>query len=314
MQGIRSIFAAVNSIPSRLLNDPGLARRVFRVRLKAPTPHAFRRALHRMSGESDMVVSGAFGEIVGSVSDYAVLERYAREGTWCPVENAFFEDFFARHGRGTYIDIGANIGLTTIPVARNPKVLCLAFEPEPTNFRYLRRNVALNCRTNVDLFSLALLDRSGRMLLQLSPANKGDHRVRVAGAGSSIEAGWPVVQVDVERLDDVLAGCDMPVPIAAKIVAQGSEAHIIAGGRRILAQASALLVEIYPYLLHRTQADMDALLDFMAGHFCHAAMIDGGSRATLAWEPVIDIADAIKAWMAPGVAQPSHYFHVFLRK
>jgi FkbM family methyltransferase len=321
MQAIRSLFAAFNSIPGLFRGPlepmrPPRPRppRVFRVRLKQPTPHTLRRALHRMAGDTEMVVSGAFGDIVGSVADYAILERYARERTWCPVENAFFEAFFARHGGGTYLDIGANIGLTAIPVARNAGVRCLAFEPEPANFRYLRRNVVHNCGANVELFSLALFDRRGRLPLQLSPTNQGDHRVRVADDGPLGEAGWPVVQIDAERLDDVLAGRELRAPLAAKIVAQGAEAHIVAGGRRILARVQAMVVEIYPYALRRMQADMDVLLGFMAEHFTGAAIIDGGSAAQPIWRPVDVVVDAIKSCMAPGAAAPSAYFHVFLRK
>lgn len=317
---IRSLFAAFNSIPGLVRRtvspvQPTRPRRVFRVRLNKPAPHAFRRALHRMAGETDMVVPGAFGRIVGSVGDYTVLERYARDRTWCPVENAFFEEFFARHGGGTYLDIGANIGLTTIPVARNPAVWCLAFEPEPANFRYLRRNVEANCRgRNVELFSLALLDRSGRMPLQLSPTNKGDHRVRIGDDGCLGEAEWPVVGVDAERLDDVLAGRHVPAPLAAKIVAQGAEAHIVAGGRRTLARAEAMVVELYPYALQRMRADMDGLLGFMAEHFREAGLIDGGSHTAPMWYPVDEVIDALKPCVAPGAVETSDYFHLFLRK
>ena len=49
--------------------------------------------------------------------------------------------FFAPTG-GTYLDIGANIGLMTVPFARDPRIRCLAFEPDPTNFGFLQRNIA----------------------------------------------------------------------------------------------------------------------------------------------------------------------------
>src|SRR6185436_16328316 len=37
--------------------------------------------------------------------------------------------FFDKHRAGTFIDIGANIGLITIPIAKLPFVRCRCFEP-----------------------------------------------------------------------------------------------------------------------------------------------------------------------------------------
>lgn len=313
----RSLFAAVTSgLFGRKLHPVERSPHVFRVRLDVPAPHAFRRALHRMSGETEMVVLGALGDIVGSVDDDGVLERYARERTWCPSETAFFEAFFARHGGGTYLDVGANIGLTTIPIARRRSVYCLAFEPEPENFRYLRRNIVANCAAGkVELFSFALFDRRGRLSLRLSPTDKGGHRVQLADdAPPPGESDWPVIRIDAERLDDVVAERDLPAPLAAKIVAEGAEAHIMAGGYRTLARAEAMVVEVRPQALRRLQADMEILFGFMAEHFCLAAIIDGGSTAQPIWRPVAAIVDALAASMAPAVAATSRSFHVFLRR
>jgi hypothetical protein len=44
-----------------------------------------------------------------------------------------------------YLDIGGNIGLTTIPIARNAKMKCLVFEQHPTNFGNLLDNLNGNC-------------------------------------------------------------------------------------------------------------------------------------------------------------------------
>ena len=63
---------------------------------------------------------------------------YASTGRWAEHTNELIGRFFDKAGRGTFLDIGANIGLTTIPVARRANVACHAFEPEPENFRNLR--------------------------------------------------------------------------------------------------------------------------------------------------------------------------------
>jgi FkbM family methyltransferase len=317
---VRSLFAIFNALPGRLRRWADLApatptRRTIQIRLKKPTAHAIHRALCRVAGADDMKVSGAFGAIEGSIDDYAILETYARSRTWCPVENDFFATFFAARGGGTYLDIGANIGLTTIPVARNPHVSCLAFEPEPANFRYLRRNVNANCRNgNVELFSLALFDRRTRLEFQLSPSNKGDHRVRSAAAeGDFAEQAWPVIGVDAERLDQVLRGRPLAVPLAAKIIAQGAEPHIVAGGAETLGRAEALVIEIYPYALRRMGGDVEALLRFLGRQFREAAMIAGGTATAPVWHPAAAVVDALAELCAKSATSSAEYFHVFLR-
>jgi FkbM family methyltransferase len=59
--------------------------------------------------------------------------------------NSLFSNFFQANDGGTYLDIGANIGLTTIPIAQLPDVQCIAFEPAPENFRNVQANVRANC-------------------------------------------------------------------------------------------------------------------------------------------------------------------------
>jgi hypothetical protein len=59
--------------------------------------------------------SGSYGLIRSSLNDGLILPAYARTGVYEPRLAALFCEFFASQGGGTYLDIGANIGLTTIP-------------------------------------------------------------------------------------------------------------------------------------------------------------------------------------------------------
>ena len=58
-----------------------------------------------------------------------------------------------------YIDIGANIGLTCIPIA-NLDYKTIAFEPNPIALELLTKNVALNSPTNFYLFPFAVSSSS----------------------------------------------------------------------------------------------------------------------------------------------------------
>ena len=91
----------------------------------------------------EVSAAGDRGIVASSWNDQCVLPEYASTGTFAETVTTALQEFFAKDG-GTFMDIGANIGLTTIPIAQNPLVRCLAFEPEPDNFRFLQRNVARN--------------------------------------------------------------------------------------------------------------------------------------------------------------------------
>src|SRR5215472_10792350 len=70
---------------------------------------------------------GDHGFIRFAPTDSALLPVYARTGRWWKATNDTLIQFFAA-GEGAYFDIGANVGLTTIPVAvRYPLVRCQAF-------------------------------------------------------------------------------------------------------------------------------------------------------------------------------------------
>lgn len=74
-----------------------------------------------------VAIKGANGTIRGSIEDVDLLGRYAAEGSWAEETIRDFQQLF-EHSGGSFLDIGANIGLTTIPIARNPDVQCYSFE------------------------------------------------------------------------------------------------------------------------------------------------------------------------------------------
>src|SRR5438094_750470 len=82
------------------------------------------------------------------------------------------------HPGDVAVDVGANIGYHTLIFARavGERGRVFAYEPDPDNFRLLRRNVELNGYRNVRPFQAAVSDRSGTLTLYLSRDNPADHR------------------------------------------------------------------------------------------------------------------------------------------
>jgi FkbM family methyltransferase len=204
-------------------------------------------------------VRGQDGHVIGSARDVIALQYYARDGRWAARTADLLCGFFGEHGGGTYIDIGANIGFTTIPVAQQATVTCVAIEADPDNARYLRANVAANCpHPNVTVHHVALFSSRGHVTLEVSPDNPGDNRVRTGGGEGVLgEAQWRTVTVEAAPLDDVVTA--PAKPLALKIDVQGAEPHVFEGGRRTLAQADLLIVEWAPYFMARVGGDPAAV-------------------------------------------------------
>jgi FkbM family methyltransferase len=76
------------------------------------------------------------------------------------------------------INVGANIGYyACLALAKNKQVV--AFEPMPTNLRYLLRNVKANdWRENIEIYPLALTNRTGVI------------EIWGSGTGASLIKGW----------------------------------------------------------------------------------------------------------------------------
>ena len=212
-------------------------------------------------------VAGDYGIIQGDPNDAIIVNTYARTGTWAADTNSMLNEFFDKSGGGTYIDVGANIGLTTIPVARNRAVRCHAVEADPINYAHLARNVTLNCEYgNVTTYEAAAFSREAELQFARSSFNFGDHRIRLGvGVKSEEEQSRETITVQGRPLDAIIPA--VVGPLAVKIDTQGAEAFVIAGGANVLANCDFLIMEFWPYGMSLLDADLEIVLSFIDTHF-----------------------------------------------
>jgi FkbM family methyltransferase len=207
-------------------------------------------------------VRGQYGLVTQSIEDRVILPFYARTGTWAPETNARLVEFFAGRG-GTYIDIGANIGLTTIPVAQNPNVACVAIEADPDNFAYLSANIAANCpHNNVTLHQVAAYSHTAMVELELSRDNFGDHHIKGTVSRDENEDGrHTTIRVKAAAIDDLVKPTRFP--LAVKIDTQGAEPFVIQGATQTLAMAKLAIIEFWPYGVHRMGGDIRDVIELL---------------------------------------------------
>jgi FkbM family methyltransferase len=272
--------------------------------------------LGRRFGIEDMRIPGELGLIEGALADTAILASYAQTRCWAPSLVRIVEEFFDGHGTGTYIDIGANIGLTTIPVARRSWVACKAFEADPQTFGYLQQNLRQNCTTgNVEAFNLALSDRRGTVGFELADDNLGDNRIRLTDAdGSFGEAARRVIHVSTDRLDNVLSAGTLIPPIGAKIDTQGAECRIVEGGQAVLATASILAFEFWPYGIRRMASRPDSLLEFIASRFSSGTTFFSEIDEAPHWQPLGTLVEHLRAFANASGDKPYATCDVVVRR
>jgi FkbM family methyltransferase len=266
-------------------------------------------------GIDSLRTSGEYGPIVSSSRDASVFLKYAQTGRWAENTNAIFGEFFDRRGGGAYLDIGANIGLTTIPIAQRAAVACFAFEPEPENFRNLSINVGANCRhNNVQLFQTALFDRNAELKFELAPNNLGDHRIRLNDSQVNLlgEDERRTITVPAAPLDDVLG--EVGAPLAVKVDVQGAEPFVVAGGKRTISNADLLVMEWAPYHIARLGGDHRAMLNVLRSSFSAGRIGAAEGSASREARPIAEICERLEATFAADRMRPERYLDIIATK
>jgi|ERR1043166_1210092 FkbM family methyltransferase len=167
------------------------------------------------------------------------------------------------------LDIGANIGFYTLLFARlvGDSGRVYAFEPDPTNFALLEKNVRANGYKNVELVRKALADENGKTRLYLAKNNRGMHRLYQPRRGGKS------VEVDVVRLDDYFAADHTRINFV-KMDVEGAESAVLRGMSALLRKNRAtMLLEFAPYAIKECGAEPEALLQMVRGYgyefFCY---------------------------------------------
>ena len=163
-----------------------------------------------------------------SITTYVLLEQEA----WFEKEMDFLRHWL-RSGM-TVIDIGANIGVYSLPISRLVgRMGCVfAYEPGTEARSFLQRSRELNKADNLEIMPLALSDnqRVGRLL------HGGSSELNALGDSGAGET------VDITSLDDEDVARGWPPPDFVKIDAEGEEERILGGARNFLTRYSPLIM------------------------------------------------------------------------
>ena len=164
------------------------------------------------------------------------------------------------------LDVGANIGQFALAASCCfPKAKIYCFEPIPSAFMQLKKNIKRN--PQIQAFNCALGNHPGKARFyenkfsQVSSLYKIDKRND--NPKYDQDKTMPV-DVDICRLDDLYPSLDIKTPVLLKMDVQGMEKEVLQGsGSALLKITDFVLLEVPFIPLYEHQLLFDELNDYM---------------------------------------------------
>ena len=211
-------------------------------------------------------------------SDGTIGRSVYASGDWDPLMEGVVYDALDVYGRTymgrTFLEVGANFGVYALPaVALHEFGRAVAYEPDPTSFDLLQRNIDRNALgSRVTAHQAALSSAPTELTLKLGTNNAGDNRIVQPGAAPA--DGATTVVVPALAFDDEVAAGRIPLDDLglAWIDVQGHELEVLKGARTLLAAGVPLVIEFASAMGERRQ--LDELAELLAESY--AVMVDLG--------------------------------------
>lgn len=153
------------------------------------------------------------------------------------VKNGKYEQEFLHFMRlvppkGIVLDLGANIGITAVPLAQKyPDIELHAYEPIPENFNALSSVVKWSDLKNIRLFNFALGDREGFLDMIMPVRGKARMQGLCTAYDKHSDEKGIIYKVPVKRLDDLYKDKNI---VAIKIDVENFEYEVLEGSRTLL--------------------------------------------------------------------------------
>jgi FkbM family methyltransferase len=205
-------------------------------------------------------------------TDRYLTQEILKNGDYEPIETKLVQQILKEGD--VFIDVGANIGWYTVIcsklVGETGKVV--AFEPDPSNFAMLRKNVEANRLKGVVLEQKGLSSAPGSFKLFLDRKNLGRHSLVLHYDEKDY------VDVETVRFDDYWK--DQGDIRLVKIDTEGAEGMILAGMMKTLEKHKRLelILEVAPERLEWSGYDADKMLESLYRLGFKASHIDEAGR------------------------------------
>lgn len=201
---------------------------------------------------------------IGTYGPFRMAGKFAFSdfASWGKEHNSGFARCIeACRDRNCVFDIGAHIGLVTLPMSRAvaPEGRVYAFEPAPANRSFLTRHLRLNDITNVTVIDRLIGDTVAESVpfFEHRDASGMNTRAPVKDRQAYVETHRAQTTLDAFCRENELA------PQVIKIDVEGAELAVLEGARQLLSTCRPFLViSMHPHHLKALGRDPDELLQF----------------------------------------------------
>jgi FkbM family methyltransferase len=170
----------------------------------------------------------------------------------------------------TVFDIGAYIGILSSlfgkSVGTSGRVI--AFEPNPENYKEVKKTVALNGLHNVDVLNIGIADSAGVAKLAVRYNTTATSSMDPATQARILSEGYTgLVEVVVDTLDHCLILNKLPPPDFIKIDIEGVEYRALTGMTQVVDQYSPdLYIEIHGVDMPSRIANINQVMGWLQYH------------------------------------------------
>ena len=183
---------------------------------------------------------------IGRHGDFQISAKFLFSDfeTWADGHNAGFDYLIDAAGRDMCVfDVGAHIGITTLPLARavGPYGRVFAFEPSPLNRAYLDLHLRQNDIRNVTVMDCALTDQVGEVVEFYEMSD-------VSGMNGLVNnrRGMRAIEVNTVTIDQVVDKFKLR-PDLIKIDIEGAELLCLKGARETLrVHQPTIVLSVHP--------------------------------------------------------------------
>ncbi len=156
------------------------------------------------------------------------------------------------------IDIGANIGITTVAIAKGirRRGKLYSFEPVPEYFKILKENISSNGLENVKVYELAVTDQVGR-----APFYQKE-----LSSGIAFEEGAKKFEVSTTSIDRFLSEEKVERIDLINMDCEGSELLVLKGAKKTLWENKVkIFCEIHHDFLKQLGQSVQDLVQYLQG-------------------------------------------------
>jgi len=156
------------------------------------------------------------------------------------------------------IDIGANVGITTVTIARKigKRGKLHSFEPVPEYFDILKENISSNGLENAKVYELAVTDQVGR-----APFYQKE-----LSSGIVFEEGAKKSEVSTTSIDRFLSGEKIERIDLINMDCEGSELLVLKGAKETLRKNEVkIFCEIHHDFLKQLGQSVEELVQYLQG-------------------------------------------------